>query len=282
MSMWLSKFDWSVLSHYASRFFLVLFVLLFGWQLGAMLSFLLQPLGASASSISYDKTSSSASLSVPSLRIPPIYLLGRQATVESSQNRIETVTETDLNLKVLGIVAMPDEQGLVIVQSGNKTLLASVGENIQEGVYLEEVYSDYVVIDHNGALEKLLMSDSNELLDSNAFGVEYDQEVGSGSEFAQLRQTLKKTPMKIMQYVRFQTINAGTRDVELKIWPKKDGELFKAFGLEAGDVLKNVNGQPVSLLMQKPALWKNVLNESVLEMEVSRQGRAEFLVVDLN
>ncbi|MCF6346576.1 MAG: hypothetical protein L3J00_08950 [Thiomicrorhabdus sp.] len=275
MSMWLSRFDLVAFSHYASRVLLVVAVLLLGWQLGSMLSFSLkQPVSLNSPAVGDGQPSSS---SAHSFRVAPLYLLGRPALeqVDDNQKKSENVTETQLNLKVLGIVALPNDEGVVIVQSGSNTLLASVGEALLDDVYLEAVFSDHVVIDNNGAFEKLLMTEENEWVDVESFASESDTVLGS------LKQTLKKSPMKIMQYVRFQLINAGKHDAKMKLWPKKEAELFKALGLEAGDVLTVINGQHISKLMKKPALWRKVLNEPVLEMEVEREGQVEFLVVEL-
>ena len=275
--MWLSRFDLVAFSHYAARVVLVVAVLLLGWQLGSMLSFSLkQPISLSSPAVGDGQVSST---STHSFRVAPLYLLGRPALVQVDDNpkKSENVTETQLNLKVLGIVALPNDEGVVIVQSGSNTLLASVGEALLDDVYLEAVFSDYVVIDNNGAFEKLLMTEENEWVDTESFVSESSLDTVLGS----LKQTLKKSPMKIMQYVRFQLINAGKHDAKMKLWPKKEAELFKALGLEAGDVLTVINGQHISKLMKKPALWKKVLNEPVLEMEVERKGQVEFLVVEL-
>ena len=279
MSMWFSRFDLVSLSHYFSRIVLVFTVLLLGWLLGSMLSFSLSSPAPLNSPVLQQNTPSNPPASV---RMLSIDLFGHQLAKPSvlDQDNRGDVTETSLNLVVLGIVALPDDKGLVIIKSGAKTLLASVGEEIQSRVYLEAVYSDYVVIDHNGVLEKLMMSESNELLESNAFGLNDQKEVGS--ELNSLKKELKKSPMKIMQYVRFQLINAGKHDTSMKLWPKKDAELFNELGLKAGDVLKMVNGRSIAQLTQKPRLWIKVLNEPVLEMEVERQGQVEFLVVELN
>ena len=279
MSMWFSRFDLVSLSHYFSRIVLVFTVLLIGWLLGSMLSFSLSSPAPLSSPVLQQNTPSNPPASV---RMLSIDLFGHQLAEPSvlDQDNRGDVTETSLNLVVLGIVALPDDKGLVIIKSGVETLLASVGEEIQSRVYLEAVYSDYVVIDHNGVLEKLMMSESNELLESNAFGLNEQKEVGS--ELNSLKKELKKTPMKIMKYVRFQLINAGKHDSSMKLWPKKDAELFNALGLKAGDVLKMVNGRSIAQLTQKPRLWIKVLNEPVLEMEVERQGQVEFVVVELN
>jgi len=277
MSMWLSRFDPVFLSHYLSRVVLVVAVLVLGWLLGSMLSFSL-PSPATLSTPSFQqKASLNAS---PPARTITIDLLGRQMVDDSyaRQRDEQNVTETRLNLEVLGIVALPDEKGLVIIKSGSQTLLILVGEKIQNGVYLDAVYSDYVVIDHNGVLEKLMMSESNELLESDAFGLKNQDESALGT----LKKELKKSPMKIMQYVRFQLVNAGKHDASMKLWPKKEPEIFEELGLEAGDVLKMVNGRSIAELTQKPRLWIKVLNESVLEMEVERQGQVAYLVVELN
>lgn len=275
MSMWLSRFDPVLFSHCFSRIVLVVSVLLLGWLLGSMLAFSLQsPPALSSPSFQNNMASNSS----PSLSMVSIDLLGQQAIDGSmvNQQNEEDVTETNLNLEVLGIVALPDEKGLVIIKSGAQTLLVLVGEKIQNRVYLEAVYADYVVIDHNGVLEKLMMSDSNTLLVSDAFGLEETESVLGG-----IKQELKKSPMKIMQYVRFQLINAGKQNASMKLWPKKEAELFNALGLERGDELKMVNGRSIAQLTQKPRLWVKVLNEPVLEMEVERQGQVEYLVVEL-
>jgi general secretion pathway protein C len=273
MSIWLSRLDWTVVSHYASRIFLVFFVLLFGWQLGAMLSFSLSPMATlNFPSLLHNTTSN---YSPP--RTISIDLLGRQMVEPLAARQQKDVGESRLNLEVLGIVALPDDKGLVIVKVSGQTLLASVGEKIQDRVYLEAVYSDYVVIDHNGVLEKLRMSESNELLESDAFGLIIQDETKLGS----LKKELKKSPMKIMQYVRFQLINAGKHNASMKLWPKKETQLFEELGLEKGDILKMVNGHSIAQLTQKPRLWIKALNEPVLEMEVERQGQVEFLVIEL-
>ena len=274
MSMWLSRLDWTILSLHASRFFLAFFVLLLGWQLGAMLSFSLLPVVTlNSPSFQEEKTSN---YSPP--RTVSIDLLGHQKAEPLVTRQQSDVSESRLNLKVLGIVAMPDDKGLVIIKSGAQTLLTLVGEKIQDSVYLEAVHSDYVVIDHNGVLEKLRMSEPNELLDSDAFGLVNREE----TEFSSLKKELQKSPMSIMQHVRFQLVHAGKHNARMKLWPKKNAELFKQLGLEAGDELKMVNGRSIAQLTQKPRLWMKVLNEPVLEMEVERQGQVEFLVIELN
>jgi len=275
MSMWLSRFDPVSFSHYFSKIVLIVTVLLLGWLLGAMLSFSLQP-SVALSPPSFQQNTTSDS--VPT-RVIPVALLGQQAVDSSAiaQKNEADVSETRLNLEVLGIVALPEDKGLVIIKSGGQTLLVSVGEKIQARVYLEAVYSDYVVIDHNGVLEKLMMSESNELLDSDAFGLNGQKQRALGA----LKKELKKTPIKIMEYVRFQLINAGKHDAKMKLWPKKEPEMFEGLGLEAGDVLKMVSGHSIAQLTQKPSLWIKVLNEPVLEMEIERQGQVEYLVVEL-
>ena len=276
MFMWLSPFDPVSFSHYASKIVLVVAVLIFGWLLGSMLSFSLQsPVILNAPSL---QKNTSSNYSSPS-RMVTIDLLGQQMPDTSiSSQESSDVTETSLNLEVLGIVALPEDKGLVIIKSGSQTLLVSVGEKIQARVYLDAVYSDYVVIYHNGVLEKLMMSESNELLESDAFGLSREAE----STLGELKKELKKSPMKIMQYVRFQLVNAGKHNASMKLWPKNEPEIFEELGLEAGDVLKMVNGRSIAQLTQKPRLWMKVLNESVLEMEVERQGQVAYLVVELN
>ncbi len=275
MPVWLSQQNWQVLSHFASRISLVVLVVILGWLSGVLLTqFLQPPLQLVLPTVKSDELRSS----VLSNGLPSIELLGRQEESHAQQVQ-KVVTETRLNLKVLGTVVLPDDKGVLIVQSGGKTWVVSVGEKIQDGVYLVSVYSDHAVIDHNGILEKLLMNDENALLNSEVFGS--SEQFDSSTRLSRLKEELKASPMSIMQYVRFQLVNAGKPDVRMKLWPKKEGKLFEELGLEKGDVLLSVNGRSIAQLTQTPRLWLKVLNEPVLEMEIERQGQLEYLVVEL-
>jgi len=287
MSVWLARFDLVVLSRYVSRFLLVLVVLVFGWQIGSLVSFNLQPAVTLVSpSLVSDQANSSQSRSSASANITPIYLLGRPSVSDAStkeKNRFETVTETKLNLKILGVLSVSEERGVAIIQSGSQTLLVATGEKIQRGVYLEAVHSEYVVIDHNGVSEKLVMVSPNEFLESNRAYME-SNERGLEIQLEDVTRGLKKSPATITKYVRFQIMNKGGKLNGIKLWPKKDSDtaIFNSLGFESGDLLKGVNGQPVDVLMKNAALWKKMLNEMTLDMEVERQGRQEFFVVNLN
>lgn len=286
MSVWLARFDLVVLSRYVSRFLLVLVVLVFGWQIGSLISYNLQPaeVPVSASLVS-DQVNPSQSRSSTPEKIISIYLLGRQLqnTSLKEKNRSELVTETKLNLKVLGVLSVSEKRGVAIIQSGSQTLLVATGEKIQSGVFLEEVHSEYVVIDHNGVSEKLAMISPNEFLESNRSYME-SKEQASEVQLEEVTRGLRKSPATITQYVRFQIINSNGKMNGIKVWPKKadDTAVFNGLGFESGDLLKRVNGQSVDALIRNAALWKKMLNETTLDMEVERQGRQEFFVVNLN
>lgn len=284
MSIWLSRFDLSFISALLSKTFVVLLVSLFGWQLGKLVidhlnqpSQLSLPTLSSAASPTRDQTSQSIASNSPS------HLLGRQASIQSTSKSTTTepVTVSKLNLKVLGILALSDKRGVAIIKSGSRTSLVATGEKIQNGVTLEAVYPDYVVINHRGVSEKLVMNTENSLFKSTEPS-KASSGLGYEVELARLSKEIRRSPMKITQYVRFQLINTGGQVSAIKVWPKADVALFNALGFQAGDLLKKVNGHSISAMMKTPALWQKLLNEKTFQMEVERLGSIESFVVSLD
>ena len=237
----------------------------------------------------------SVSVETPNLKViqgQRSYLLGRPDATFLNQNAtrnakpVSEISNTRLNLTLMGVIDVKGA-GVAIIQSPNETLVAGVGEQIVKGVELVEIYADQVVITHRGKQERLVMESVSTGLIKAASedGLAFSSATLSAKNAQALKEvgdTLRKSPISISKYIRFQPIGQSGRWSAVKIWPKTDTDLFNSIGLKSGDLIKSVNGKTIQDMSSQPSLWQNFLNASQFELAIERQGQLVTLLLDLS
>ena len=211
----------------------------------------------------------------------PVYLFGRAEGSQQEQilSDNQNVKKTRLKLKLLGVLIAP-EYSIAIIENNSKSFSYSLDETIQNGVVLKEVYPDYVVLSHNGLLEKLQMVKDDEIFVQNVDSPELNQRQKTILE--NVKENALKNPISIMRYVRFEMVQKSGKVHAVKVWPQKEKEIFTSLGFQAGDELKVVNGHSVAELMKSPTIWQELLKQSSLDLTVNRNGQIQNILVQLN
>jgi len=210
----------------------------------------------------------------------PVYLFGRAERVQQEQAPVDNqnVKKTRLKLKLLGVLISP-EYSIAIIENNSQSFSYSLDETIQDGVVLKEVYPDYVVLSHNGLLEKLQMIKDDEIFVQDADSPELNQRQKTKKN---VKENALKNPISIMRYVRFEMVQKSGKVQAVKVWPQREKEIFTSLGFQAGDELKIVNGHSVADLMKSPAIWQDLLKQSNLDLTVNRNGQTQNILVQLN
>lgn len=213
--------------------------------------------------------------------IAPVYLFGRveYAADEPPIISQENVKKTSLNLKLLGVLVAPGF-GVAIIENSGKSESYSLEETIQNGVVLKEVYPSYVVLNHNGLLEKLQMVEEEDVFTQSTDAPELNQR--QLTILKHVKENALKNPITIMRYVRFEMVQQNGKVDSVKVWPQKEKEIFLSLGFKAGDELKSVNGYSVAELTKSPALWQELLKQTNLDLTVIRDGQTQNLLVQLD
>lgn len=197
------------------------------------------------------------------------------------------VDKTRLSLKLIGAI-VTDGQGVAIIEQSGTTHIVGEGDEITRGVELIKVFSDQVIILHRGKREKLLMEEADAGLISEVKGFALlasggaKLSGGKGKSLQKIGEELKKQPVSISKYIRFQPINEGGKWTAVKIWPRSERALFKRIGFQAGDLIKSINGRSIQEMSQEPALWQRYLNKSQFDLTLERRGQPVKLSVNLN
>jgi general secretion pathway protein C len=199
--------------------------------------------------------------------------VARSAAAETS------VAPSNLNMTLTG-VAMRAAGGcaLVIVQGQPESAFCS-GEELSPGVRLDTVQRDRIVIVRNGAREALVMKD----VEGAAAGIAVPlppivQSVGTDRQLVDRRQLQQQLgrPEFLNQALIVPNADGGflVRQVQA-------GSLYEKLGLRPGDVIRNVNGQPLTSMDDVMRLYQQFGTAQRVLVDVQRQGRNETLYYDM-
>jgi general secretion pathway protein C len=145
-----------------------------------------------------------------------------------------------------------------------------VGEEIVPGVTLAAVGFDSATVNRNGAGTQIFLDQTRA-----------PQAVGAGAAPAPAAAAQASAPVAPNPQIQFQERSSGGRVNGLAVSPGIDGGYaLRAAGLEPGDVIVSINGQPVTSLDQARTVARRVRGE--VPVIVNRGGRAVALRMSLD
>ena len=195
------------------------------------------------------------------------------------------VPETQLNLELTGrTVGNPGSA--VLKTPDNKEGSYREGDEIMNGVTLQSVTAEFVVLDVRGELERLTFAKDNQ----TSLGLSVEQ----NSEPAIDRLSVSTNSLQPQSVSSLNSINATDllKTVRLnpnfdngqllgyQIQPRGDSAVLKNFGLEAGDMVTAVNGE--SLLQGRldlQELAQTLGNASQVRLDIIRDGRPQTVKI---
>ncbi len=201
--------------------------------------------------------------------------------------------ETRLNLTLRGVRSGADARsGAAFIEApGRGQGSYAAGDEIANGVRLEEIYEDRVIINRGGSRESLFISpEAAERARANAAasaqrpssagatqspsgsqGVEADAELARSLSVEDWVDGLRLAPRMIDGEV------AG-----LRVRPNSQAEILRAAGLQVGDVITALNGQPLTSLEAAQRALSTLETRDRLSLSLERDGAPVQIDVPLN
>lgn len=189
---------------------------------------------------------------------------------------------TTLNLQLFGVRSGgPTGRGSAIIRKPDNTQdVFFVGQNIIDGVILERIEADHVVIRRMGILESLYLDQARAIAAPSQPAAPMAQTqaipaAGSQSATADAeipRRMISAPPAEL--FAALQVVPAKTKSgvVGLSVQPRGDVSVFNDAGFQAGDVLLAVNGQVLSDVARLPALVEGLAASRSFIVELDRGG----------
>ncbi len=214
------------------------------------------------------------------------------------------VAQTALDAKLVGIIYSPDStqsRAFIAVQNTPEALFR-VGETLIPGVTVANIQVRRVLLSRNDQLEVFELP--NETLDAtasesvayfNANDPNFVREGDHGgtpsgddppprqlppqvdaTEFAtRIRTTFQQNPSPdaLREFAVINPITESGQFRGFRVFPGRDRRALFRLGLQTGDVITAVNGQPLTSSFQAEMLIRSLLTDNQIQLAISRQGQ---------
>jgi len=233
--------------------------------------------GVQTAALSSDRMKRSE-VAVPSVEsIAAIPLFGEMAKEVVSGKPVLPVV-TVLRLRLLGtMLAGAHSAAIVMPEAAGEQKLVFVGDVIQPGVLLKDVEAWAIKVDNHGRLERILMAKASPV--TAPASVRTEDDIRHISR-AVVDAKLNDLPALLTQARVIPHQMDGKPDGFL-IQEIVPGSLYAQAGLKNGDVIRKVNGQPVTRPEQGIALFHSLKNANGIDLEIARNGTVHTAHFDI-
>jgi general secretion pathway protein C len=189
--------------------------------------------------------------------------------------------QTTLPLVLTGIISASDPKyGLAILgQNAQSAKVFAVGDNVPGGAKLHLVYSDYVLIDRGGTIEKLL-------LPHNALpgGPPPTSQILNNAEppvAERMRKLITEQPSLLADVMRPQPVFANGKQTGFRVYPGRNRMAFVKLGLRPGDLVTAINGTPLDDPERGQEVFRTLGSSPEAHVTVTRNGQQQDVVLNL-
>jgi len=203
--------------------------------------------------------------------------------------QVETLQPTTLRLSLLGTVAgeEPDARAIILDQSSKKQDLYRVGGSVQ-GATIRQIFRNKVVLRVNNRDEVLTMDESKKSGAPSATGQPPETAAAAPEgapgttaepvtiDRADIQESLSNINQLLTQ-VRIRPYFKDGKAEGLIVSHLQPGSMFTTLGLQNGDIIQMIDGNPIRTPDDAIALYEHLKSGSSISIEVTRRGRQEIL-----
>ncbi len=208
---------------------------------------------------------------------------------------VDAAPDTELDLELLGIfLANQSEASVAIIGSrGDPGEAYGVGEAILGSARLKEIHEDVVLISRAGIMEALRFDDDPPLAANRGSLTTYQHEeyvpdepmatvdVGDLEEsIERFRDRLEQDPDGTLRAVGLEPVSING-DTGYRIGQNAGSRQLGRTGLQPGDTIISIDGQPIGDIRQSPEAFGNVLAKGSARLEIQRGERRFFVTTSI-
>jgi general secretion pathway protein C len=199
----------------------------------------------------------------------------RSAAAETS------VAPSNLNMTLTGVAARSTGGCALVIVQGQPEAAFCSGEEISPGVRLDTVERDRIVIVRNGVREAVFMKEAEGAAAAGVVAAPLPpivQPMGTDRQLVDRRQLQQQLGRP--EFLN-QALIVPNPDGGFLVRQVQAGSLYEKLGLRPGDVIRNVNGQPLTSMDDVMRLYQQFGTAQRVLVDVQRQGRNETLYYDM-
>ncbi len=223
-------------------------------------------------------------------KVADMHLFGEAGAAKTVQQIQQKAPETRLNLTLHGVFVedKPELGAAIIGTSGDTQKYYKVGGTVMNGVTLQGVFNDRVVLLRNGQSE-VLRFPKVPTVGSLATPSERASPAESrptstmnATSISGYREVFQKEPLKIFEHVRFVPVRSREGLKGYRVLPQKNRELYNQLGIRPSDLVTAVNGVALTNDQEAMKLIDTLKEATSLQVEIVRNGQPQSLSFNLN
>ncbi len=197
---------------------------------------------------------------------------------------LDAIPISSLNLVLAGVVAAGGASFALISVNGQPQEPFAIGQEVTAGAILQSVYPDRVLLTRQGITESLMLEGVN---DNASGGVSTGGSIQGGPATGAIYQRSQNDYVVPRSVVNAQLHKPQELLSQALMVPNPTGgflvreiqpdSVYQKLGLQVGDVIRSVNGQPVNSLQDAMRAYQQASKLSDVRLEVVRGGRPEVL-----
>jgi len=197
---------------------------------------------------------------------------------------LDAIPISSLNLVLAGVVAARGASFALISVDGQPQEPFAIGQEVTAGAVLQAVYPDRVLLTRHGITESLMLEGVN----NNESGATSPAAAGpygssatgvyqSGVNNYVVPRSVVNAELHKPQELLSQALMVPNPSGGFLVREIQPNSVYQKLGLQVGDVIRSVNGQPVNSLQDAMRAYQQAANLRDVRLEVVRNGRPEVL-----
>lgn len=179
------------------------------------------------------------------------------------------------NFRLTGVfAAIRRTDSYAIINNGAKTdQTVRVGDEIQPGVKLKAVHPLYIIVNQDGVPKRINLEQKapeQSLIQAGSAGLGI-RSIGY-NVYSISRNNLTAALQDGSSNIRLGQL-ASASGGGMLVTDASSGSLAEKLGLQAGDLLRNVNGEPVSSMADLSRIYQRFKQVSQVQLDISRSGK---------
>jgi general secretion pathway protein C len=192
---------------------------------------------------------------------------------------IESLTPTDLKLKLLGTVTGDEKEAYAVIEDTavRRQNLYKIGDTIQDAT-LKMILREKVVLNVNGKDEILGIEKVREERKADRSP---ERKSASGSQNITIKRSQIDTALQdvntLMKQVRIQPHFQNGKPDGLRLTGVRPNSIFYNMGLKSGDIIMGVDGKNIESVDDALKFYQSLQSASKVQLQVKRRGRPKTI-----
>ena len=192
------------------------------------------------------------------------------------------IASTRLNLTLIGILYKENHPFVIVKQEGGNNKIYQINDFITPSTILKEVFSQYVILEHNGNIEKLVMKRNSIDLAKKSSQSGIQISASNRSKLKYYLEELKTNPQNLTEVL---SVQPNYNNEELRgfiISPGREKALFEELGFQKNDIILIINNNELNNLSQAIEIRKELAEQQTFDFIIERKGQIHYLTLNLN